>query len=71
MTACSDKDVVTEEGPDVLKEKGVGYFKVNINLPDDAPATTRAWNEDLKDGENNPAILHDGKKVSGLLRMLC
>lgn len=54
MTACSDKDVVTEEGTDVLKEKGVGYFKVNINLPDDAPATTRAWNE-------NNTILKDGK----------
>ena len=62
MTACSDKDVVAEEGTDVLKEKGVGYFKVNINLPDDAPATTRAWNEDLKDGDNNPVILHDGKE---------
>ena len=61
MTACSNKDVVTEEGTDVLKEKGVGYFKVNINLPDDAPATTRAWNEDLKDGDN-PVILHDGKE---------
>lgn len=62
MVGCSEKDVeVAQEGTDVLKEKGVGYFKVNINLPDDAPATTRAWEEDLKDGDN-PVILHDGKE---------
>jgi hypothetical protein len=55
MVGCSEKDTeVAQEGTDVLKEKGVGFFKVNINLPDDAPTTTRGWNEDnthLKDGK--------------------
>ena len=57
FAACSsDKDVADNGGTDVLKEKGVGFFKVNINLPDDAPTTTRSWNEDndhLKDGKTS------------------
>lgn len=57
FAACSsDKDVADNGGTDVLKEKGVGFFKVNINLPDDAPTTTRSWNEDndhLMDGKES------------------
>lgn len=55
FAACADKDVAADNGgTDVLKEKGVGFFKVNINLPSDAPTTTRAWAEDnnhLRDGK--------------------
>lgn len=48
LGACSDKDVA-DEGGNVFKDKGVGYFKVNVNLPTTI-TTTRAdeegWNED-------------------------
>ncbi len=57
FAACADKDVAADNGgTDVLKEKGVGFLKVNINLPSDAPTTTRAWAEDndhLKDGKES------------------
>ena len=49
--ACSsDKDVASVEG-NPLQDKGVGYFKVNLNLP--YQPSTRAWGEetDLQSGE--------------------
>ncbi len=49
--ACSsDKDVA--DSKNVLEDAGVGYFKVNINLPTAPVTTTRAWTESaqLDDG---------------------
>jgi hypothetical protein len=41
--ACSsDKDVVQDGN--ILEDKGVGYFKVSLNLPS-TPSTRAAWNE--------------------------
>ena len=42
--ACaSDNDVATNDD-NILEDKGVGYFKVNLNLPK-LPSTRAAWNE--------------------------
>lgn len=49
--ACSDSDV-TDQGTNPLADKGVGYFKVNVNLPTNITSTRAAWEEDsrLEDG---------------------
>ena len=42
--ACaSDNDVATNDG-NILEDQGVGYFKVNLNLPK-LPSTRAEWNE--------------------------
>ena len=51
LGACSSKDVVEEGQGKELKENGVGYFKVSLNLP--YTPSTRTW------GEEN-ATLQDG-----------
>ena len=53
MTACSSSDAVDENGNNPLVDKGVGYFKVNLNLP--SVPVVRAWDEttDLQSGGLN------------------
>ena len=51
LGACSSKDVVEEGQGKELKENGVGYFKVSLNLP--YTPSTRTWQEEnatLQDG---------------------
>ena len=42
--ACSSDKEVLQNG-NIFEEKGVGYFKVNLNLPK-MPSTRAAWNEE-------------------------
>ena len=57
LGACSDKDVTEEKNP--LVDAGVGYFKVNINLP--TVPVTRAWEEkdQLDDGLDSEYAVDD------------
>ena len=70
FAACSsDKDVVDNGGTDVLKGKAEGYFKINVNLPTDLSAGTRAdteWGEkdQLDDG------LEDEYQIDNILLLL-
>lgn len=56
--ACSSSDV-TDEGGNPLVDAGVGYFKVNINLP--SVPVTRAWEEkdQLDDGLDSEYAVDD------------
>ena len=56
--ACSSSDV-TDEGSNPLEDAGVGYFKVNINLP--TVPVTRAWEEkdQLDDGLTSEYAVDD------------
>ena len=55
FAACSsDKDVAENGGPDILKGKTEGYFKINLNLPTAPVVSTRGWQE------NEDGTLNDG-----------
>lgn len=58
LGACSSNDAV-DEGGNPLVDAGVGYFKVNINLP--TVPVTRAWEEkdQLDDGKDSEYAVDD------------